>query len=322
MNGKQQLQIEHSMKSQRSTSWAFTINGDFEREDYDQMFENNDNVTYIIVGVEKGKENGKWHAQGFLQMAKTQAMSYVKALFITNPHLERMRASVAANIRYCTKDDKDAKSWGEVKLAGGNRGGSGRKRKHEEILEDIDEPDIETFKKGGTTRIAEKRAGRILLRNEKMRVAREKELENFEFNAEQKRWWKSLTEQNNRQITWVFDREGGTGKSTFTKWLRFKKGALFVISGKSADMMQILYNQLADGNMGEYCVIDLVRSQDLVFNYTVLEQVKDGIIAKTKYNSSIIDLENVKVIVMANFAPNQEAMTADRWTVLTPILNL
>lgn len=313
-----------------SAGWAFTINGDYESENYDKIFEH-ENVCYIVAGVEKGKENGRWHAQGFLQLVHSREMSWVKRKFITNPHLEIQRASASANIRYCTKDDKDAKTWGEPRLHGGKRCDAGRpafKQKYIYMRENLDESKLDSMMIGGEKRINELRLMRCCVREEKTHKRLKEEMLALENNDYQNRLEAALEQQTKRQLLWAYDKKGGAGKTTYVKKLIHTKGAMHCAMGRTCDMMETLSNQLDDGNAGEICCIDIPKSQydDTAktwrCNYQAIEQIIDGFIAKTKYNSKMNELGSVKVIITANFPPDQTKMTGDRWVVLEPLRSI
>lgn len=301
-----------------SSCWAFT-NYNL-AEDYELIWDHGE-VIYMIVGREKGKENGKWHDQGYLQLKRPRAMLRVKGWFADGKtHLESAIASQQCNKVYCGKDDKEPRVWGEPKKRGGARKGAGgcneHTTKHQEIRANLEETDIETFDKGGAERIKAKHYAIMLEREAEVWEQMKLKFGNITLNKYQAEMWKRLSAQNDRQITWVFDPEGNIGKTWFARWMQVIHNAVFATSGKSGDMMQSIYNQLAEGKKATYVVIDMVRSQDLVFNYTALENIKDGVLVKTKYNSRTIFLMDVKVIVLSNQRPQAGQLSDDRWDLL------
>ena len=64
-------------------------------------------------------------------------------------------------------------------------------------------------------------------------------------------------------------------------------------------------------------------------NYSVIEHLKNGRIFSSKYESKIMKFACPYIIIYANFMPNKEKLSEDRWDireisrgVLVPILSL
>lgn len=293
-------------------NWLFTS---FDEEDYTTIA-SNELIKYLCYGHELTKENRK-HRQGYMQLSENLRMGAVKKFFTGNPHLEIVRGTDADNHKYCSKEG-DFTEFGTRTTHGGTRKGSGRrKRKYEQIAEDIDEDDEATFNKHGLAGIKEKKGLRNIKRIKTVQSKWQNKMDALELNEYQLKWLASLEGQNDRQITWVWDHDGGKGKSTFGTWLEFKRGALPLTSGKIADMGATIGGALDDGNDGEVIVMDLVRAQADYFQYGALEQIKDGKIPDPKYKSRMIRLFEPKVIVLANFAPDKTKMTSDRWLIIS-----
>ena len=68
----------------------------------------------------------------------------------------------------------------------------------------------------------------------------------------------------------------------------------------------------------EYVVMNLARSQEGYISYKAIEDFKDGLCISTKYaGKSIIKIKsNAKIIVMANWLPDQSKLSADRWDII------
>lgn len=294
-----------------SRAWAFT--NFMLDEDYDAIFAKGQ-MHYMIVGREQCPESKRWHDQGYMQLIKSREEKRAKNYFKGKPHVEAAKGDHESNVKYCSKPGTTVREWGTIQKHGGTRENSGRKRtKWDDILENTGETDLESFGIGGGDRIKAKQLAVILIRDAETADELELKFSTLEMLPVQKEMWRRLKEQNDRQITWVTDEKGGTGKSIFARWMQVEQGCIFLTSGKTADMMQSFFNQMAQGNKGKFVVIDKVRSQDEVFNYTALEMIKDGILVKSKYNSRTMILLNVKVIVLSNTAPNKDMLSDDRW---------
>lgn len=117
---------------------------------------------------------------------------------------------------------------------------------------------------------------------------------------------------DDRKIIWYYDDEGNKGKTFLCEYLR-SKGAKVLMNGKTADIAYI-YN-------GEKIVLfDYTRSMETYVNYGLLEGIKNGYLVSTKYMGCTKSFEKPHVIVMANFRPDYNKLSLDRWDVriITP----
>lgn len=125
-----------------------------------------------------------------------------------------------------------------------------------------------------------------------------------------------MQEPDERKIYWLYETIGGSGKSTFVRYLVAEHGAL-TLSNKAADMKYGIINYKE--KMGVYpqlIVIDIPRSIDGKFiSYTGIEEIKNGCFFSTKYESSQVLMPQPHIIVFANIQPNFEQMSRDRWEV-------
>ena len=84
------------------------------------------NLTFVVVQTERGSD-GRVHYQAYCEFKKAVALSEVKKIFGDRIHVEAARATSAANIRYCTKNDSRIEDhacrvsgqWGTPKRGGG-----------------------------------------------------------------------------------------------------------------------------------------------------------------------------------------------------------
>lgn len=98
------------------------------------------------------------------------------------------------------------------------------------------------------------------------------------------------------------------GKTFITKYLLTEGDCLRLENGKSADIKYAVTGQ-------KVVVFDLSRSQESHVNYEVIESVKNGVVFSTKYESQMKVYKTPHVIIMANFAPDESKMSADRWDI-------
>lgn len=119
--------------------------------------------------------------------------------------------------------------------------------------------------------------------------------------------------QTKRQITWVYDKIGHNGKSDFSEHLEDNENAFTIEGGKAND---ICYEYEKE----ELVVFDIPKSKDKEIwkPYNLMERFKKGRIKSYKYlpckkylPSDVI----CKVVVFANYLPDWEEMSKDRWDV-------
>ncbi|QKI28968.1 Rep [Pittosporum tobira CRESS virus] len=118
-----------------------------------------------------------------------------------------------------------------------------------------------------------------------------------------------------RKIRWYVDHQGGTGKSSFAKHMA-RHGAFYTRGGKTADVAFAFFEHLNNNPATNICIFDFTRSGKDFVNYDVLEQVKDGLIVSPKYESRTIVCPVQHCIVFANWAPDEEKLSADRWDII------
>lgn len=119
------------------------------------------------------------------------------------------------------------------------------------------------------------------------------------------------TEPDDRSIYWYWDAEGNSGKTTLIKYIITHLRATYSCAGKSADILTI-----ADEKINIY-LLNFVRSQEGFTPYTALEQLKDGLISdsKLKKTSRNIVMNSPHVIVFANWPPDTNKLSKDRWII-------
>ena len=113
---------------------------------------------------------------------------------------------------------------------------------------------------------------------------------------------------DDRKVLWYVDEKGNSGKTFITKYLLTQGDTLRYENGKSADVKYALEGQ-------RNVIFDLSRSQESHVNYEVIDSVKNGVVFSTKYESKMKVFTTPHVVIMANFAPDESKMSADRWDI-------
>ena len=135
----------------------------------------------------------------------------------------------------------------------------------------------------------------------------QKKLRLWQYNV-----FKRVLQQDQRRVTWVFDFIGNSGKSFLS------------------NIMTILYNfQLLDGQINTRDLpnllnvdaagicLDVCRAAEGTFDYAVVETLKNGYSITGKYSGKCFRFTPMKVVVFANFLPQVNALSQDRWDILT-----
>lgn len=118
-------------------------------------------------------------------------------------------------------------------------------------------------------------------------------------------------EPDERKIYWFWEETGGVGKSAFTKFLVARHNAM-LLTGKANDM------KYAIANAGVYpalVVIDCPRSMKDYISYPGIEEIKNGCFFCGKYESKQVIGNNPHIIIFANFPPDEDKLSRDRWVV-------
>lgn len=120
--------------------------------------------------------------------------------------------------------------------------------------------------------------------------------------------------QNDRQICWIVDKVGNSGKSYFSDYLTHFYDC-FTIDGSHLKTKDFALSY----NLERIVVIDFPRSTDEHYvNYDILEGLKNGRLWSPKYESCVKHFRHKKVQVycFANFYPDYSKLSADRWTMM------
>lgn len=126
------------------------------------------------------------------------------------------------------------------------------------------------------------------------------------------------SEPHPRHIHWFVDKQGGRGKTTLVRHIirTRKQNDVILINGRAIDMKygiaQMVLKQKQDPHI---CLLNYSRTQEDRVSYQGLEECKDGLFYSTKYECGQIDYDPPHMIVFANFKPDFDALSADRWIV-------
>lgn len=150
-------------------------------------------------------------------------------------------------------------------------------------------------------------------------------------NKELYTWQKEVinicdTVPDDRTIHWFYDERGCSGKTTLAKHLclKYPADALY-LSGGPANCKWGITSFLHDKKGSKLvrneknlriAIFDFVRTVEDRISYEALEAVKNGIFFNTKYESMMITFNCPHVIVFANFVPEIDKLSKDRWNIV------
>nr|WAE42890.1 MAG: replication associated protein [Cressdnaviricota sp.] len=135
-----------------------------------------------------------------------------------------------------------------------------------------------------------------------------------------KDWQASLIEfvasaPDDRTVKWIYDEDGGQGKSYLAKYLYLNYPTI-IADGKKDNVFNQLKTKLDEGVEPRLILLDIPRCGEGYMNYGVIEQLKNGMVYSGKYEGGDCIFDPPHVIVMANFEPDYCQFTEDRWSVV------
>ena len=114
---------------------------------------------------------------------------------------------------------------------------------------------------------------------------------------------------DDRKIYWYWEPNGNMGKSTFAKYLCHHHNAI-PIEGKKNDILYCAAEYDSD-----LYIFDFERTMEDYISYAAMEKIKNGLYMCSKYESKPIIRNPPHIFCFANFEPNYEALSKDRWVV-------
>lgn len=125
-------------------------------------------------------------------------------------------------------------------------------------------------------------------------------------------------EPDNRSVLWYFDPVGGSGKTQFAKYLMTTYPDMYYVVSQTngmKDFATIIANALDAGWKNHGLIFNLARSDAELKIYKPIESIKDGLLTSVKYSGKTMVFDCPHVVVFANFLPETEKLSADRWKI-------
>jgi len=123
---------------------------------------------------------------------------------------------------------------------------------------------------------------------------------------------------NEGKIIWVYDEEGQLGKTEFLRYCNVEYGIPFTYGGKCADIVNLAFNNKKYLlNTNRACMLYNFgrETENDKISYKSMEQIADGAISNTKFETGCFVCNKPHVVVLANCMPLIEKMTKSRWIV-------
>ena len=122
-------------------------------------------------------------------------------------------------------------------------------------------------------------------------------------------------EPDSRTVNWFWEETGGVGKSFLCKYLKLTQPCL-IADGKKDNVLHQLCKMLDEEIEPKIVILDIPRHGKDYMNYGLIEQIKDGCIYSGKYEGGDCIIDNVHIIIFANFEPDESKFSEDRWNIV------
>lgn len=118
---------------------------------------------------------------------------------------------------------------------------------------------------------------------------------------------------HDRKIYWFWEPTGNVGKTYVCNYICAKYDVI-ICDGKKDNIFNQVKVMLIDQEKDPKAVIiDIPRDGHVI--YSVLEQLKNGVIYSGKYEGGQLFLPRLHVVVFSNELPDMDTMSKDRWVI-------
>jgi len=124
--------------------------------------------------------------------------------------------------------------------------------------------------------------------------------------------------KDGRKIHWIYEKEGGVGKTEFVKYMVARHCCLLCGGGKKNDVINLVYNNKDYMKRRGLKVVlfNITRYTKNCISYAELEYIKDGIIINNKFETGSFICNRPTVAIFANSLPKIDKMSYDKWNIL------
>lgn len=302
--------MAHNFKmTDKFRHWSFTVNN-YTDDDIAKVrsLGQRSGTKYLLYGKEVG-ESGTPHLQGHVSFSSQRHAASLHKLF--QGHWTVVR-DVGKSIDYCKKD-------GDFEEFGVNPLGLPKKQGKRNDLEAI----RDAINEGQTCRKKLRQDFPSVCAKYPNFVSQlildtlpAPEQETFPLREWQSELISDLRlPPNERTIVFCVDVVGNAGKTWFTRYYESVYGrSICIPPGKKADMVFAFMSLLKSDT--KVIFVDAPRSKQGEFiQYDFLEELKNGRVLNTKYESRVIEFQLCHVVVMMNEIPNLTALSKDRYQI-------
>lgn len=257
---------------------------------------------YVVWQLERG-ENGTSHIQGYIELQDKSRLAAMRR-WLPGAHFEERRGTPAQAVAYCIKPATRV----EGPFHRGEQGGHQGKRTDLKEVQDA-------IRTGATKLEIYDRFPEVAARypryiDDFTRMLEEDKVNRIVQFTARYPWQQEVLsivagEPCRRTIFWVYDSFGNHGKTYLATYLVDKLGAFYSNGGKAVDLTYAYCGQ-------KIVVFDYVRAAAEFVGYGVIEQLKNGILMSTKYNTCVKRFDIPHVFVFANFVPKDDQFSRDR----------
>ncbi len=277
-----------------------------------KVFDDQQNIIFYIFQEEICPVTKKNHIQGYLELEKQVSLKTLKSYFSDDTlHLEKRKGTQSQAISYCSKEE--TRKSDTLPVALGTPKKQGNRVDITRIINENDDskrlalieenPIIYCRYHSGIDKIIN------LKKDQSERVKNTKKFRNVILKNWQTTALDQLLKQSDRQILWIVDYTGNSGKTFLAKHLLANYSSHYVTNGKNSDIARSY-------NYEDIVIFDYSRSQQDHINYGIIEQFKNGIIFSPKYESCLKRKDDVKIICFSNFYPETSKFSKDRWNIM------
>jgi len=293
--------------SEKYRHWCFTLNN-YTQDDIAKLQLLSGKCRYLLYGKEVG-HSGTPHLQGFVSFSSPRKVTALHKLFQAHWSVAR---DVAASVAYCKKDG-DITEFGFSPAD--SRLNQGKRTDLEGLRDAINEGESDRKKLRQSFPGVCARYPNFVTQLIVDTLPAPKLEEHV-----MREWQSQLCSRlrlpsDARTIEFIVDKSGNGGKSWFTRYYELAYGrSLTILPGKKADMIYTFMSLLkADTKV---IFIDAPRSKQGEFiQYDFLEELKNGRVMNTKYESRMIEFAIPHVVVMMNENPDQTKLSCDRYRI-------
>jgi len=302
---------EEATSKHQSKAWIWTLNN-YTSSQITQVQELGKNplVAFIGYGKETAPTTGTPHLQGCLWMKKKTRFNTVKDLFLPATHFKKANGNPKA-WNYCYKEYKAALEaaisaenvWSMGTLPLAHAGPAKTKVKYAEAMEDAKNGNFDDIPADLMVRHYD------LWKRIRMDHLCSQPRPKPEITL--KIWQQNLFNLLKgpicpRKVYVIVDEIGGCGKTTFCTWLSHEMPDLTVLRpGKGSDIAHLFVP-------ARVVIFDIPRSTGEAVCWSTIEQIKDGYLVSTKYNSNIKQFPPPHLVIFMNDRMPSGKLSQDR----------